>query len=93
MNVGVPQEAIVNLDEALARNPPASKGHPRTAWKAFFSRVSDLLTAMSMSGTTAQRPTTFLYVGRPYFDTTLGIEIWLSSVGPTVWVRWDGAPV
>jgi hypothetical protein len=44
------------------------------------------------SGTTANRPTT-VYVGMPYFDTTLGKMIWVKQVSPTVWVDGTGATV
>ncbi len=45
------------------------------------------------SGTTASRPTKNMYVGKTYFDVTLGIPIWVQSLGPTVWVNASGAPV
>lgn len=68
-------------------------GAPTPGWRPFFSAIYMLLVAMTQSGTTAKRPTSFLWVGRPYLDTTLGIPIWLRSVGPTVWVNSAGAPV
>lgn len=64
-----------------------------TGWQHFMSDVSSFLQAVTSSGTTAQRPTKLLYVGRPYFDTTLGKPIWLKSVGPVVWVDATGTPV
>jgi hypothetical protein len=48
--------------------------------------------ALTQSGTTAQRPTSLLWVGRTYFDTTLGYPVWLLSTGPDVWVDATGAP-
>ncbi len=54
-------------------------------WRNFFMAVFNILTALTMSGTTAERPTKFLWVGRPYFDTTLGQAIFLQSVSPIVW--------
>lgn len=45
-------------------------------WTAFFQQVFTICFAASQSGTTAQRPDTTLWVGRPYFDTTLGYAIW-----------------
>ncbi len=59
-------------------------------WVQWFNRVWEILTSVDDSGTTAQRPTVGLFVGRPYFDTTLGQPIWLKSVTPTVWVTADG---
>lgn len=63
------------------------------SWTSFFEQVFNLLFAMTQSGTTAQRPTTYLWIGRRYFDTTLGYPIWVKSVGPTVWVNGSGAVV
>lgn len=57
-------------------------------WASWFSGVSSLLIALTASGTT--RPTKLLWVGRPFFDTTLGYAIHYNG---TVWVRWDGVPV
>lgn len=51
------------------------------------AQAADLLTDLTSSGTTAQRPTTRLYVGRTYFDVTLGQPIWYSGSG---WVLADG---
>ena len=63
---------------------------PAQAW---LSKASSIINAMVMSGTTAQRPTSFLWVGRPYFDTTLaagaGRPIWYNG---TIWVLSDGTP-
>ncbi|MGI0034324.1 MAG: hypothetical protein ACRD98_00450 [Nitrososphaera sp.] len=62
-------------------------------WRAFYSALASIATALTQSGTTAQRPIVFLWVGRPYFDTTLGLAIWVKSVNPIVWVRGDGGAV
>lgn len=66
---------------------------PSAPWYSWFSLVSQVLTCLVMSGTTAQRPVKFLWIGRPYFDVTLGIPIWLQSTPPDVWVDATGAPV
>lgn len=71
-------------------------GKPLTndgAWLQWFSRAHSILQAAQQSGTTAQRPTTVLWVGRRYFDTTLGQPIWVQSVKPTVWCDATGAAV
>jgi hypothetical protein len=60
-----------------------------TTWRNFFSAVFSVLNAMTQSGATTARPTTFLWVGRPYFDTTLGLPIWYDG---TQWVDATGAP-
>jgi hypothetical protein len=59
-------------------------------WQLFFSNVFSSVTALQQSGTTAQRPTKGLYIGRPYFDTTLGYSI---NYNGTVWVDGAGTPV
>lgn len=56
-------------------------------WQEFFGNVSTLLGALTTSGTTAERPIKGLYVGRPYFDTTIGIPIWYKGAN---WVNASG---
>lgn len=56
-------------------------------WWNFFSKVGDVLTALTSSGTTAQRPTSFLWVGRFYWDETLGKPVYWSGSG---WVDSTG---
>ena len=50
--------------------------------------------SISNSGITAKRPTQGLFIGRHYFDTTLGKPIWIKSVanGVAAWVTADGIP-
>ncbi len=62
-------------------------------WRNFFNSVFNVCNGLTMSGTTAMRPVVGLWVGRMYFDTTLGLPIWLKSIGPAVWVNAAGAPV
>ena len=53
-------------------------------WQKFFSDASNYLQILTTSGTTANRPTKFLFIGRPYFDTSLGAHgkpIWYTSAG------------
>lgn len=45
------------------------------------------------AGTTAQRPTTSLYVGQVFFDSTLSIPIWIKTVAGPVWVDATGTTV
>jgi hypothetical protein len=60
------------------------------AWLNLFNQVFRICSAVTQSGTTAQRPTSELWVGRPYFDTTLGYQInydgtnWVDGSGNTV---------
>lgn len=59
-------------------------------WVTFFSNVFTILSAVVSSGTTANRPTRVLWVGRTYFDTTLNRPIWYTG---TNWIRADGTVV
>jgi len=54
-------------------------------WSSWFTAVFNVVFAVTQSGTTAQRPTALLWVGRPYFDTTLGKPIWYDANGSTGW--------
>lgn len=63
------------------------------SWRNFFSAVYMICNALTLSGVTAQRPTRFLWVGRTYFDVTLGLPIWVQSLNPTTWVDAAGNPV
>lgn len=63
-------------------------------WIAWFNSVAFWLFPNGQFGTTAKRPTSNLYVGREYFDTTLGFPVWVKAISPSiVWVRYDGTPV
>lgn len=61
-----------------------------TGWRNFFNSVYLICNALTMSGTTANRPTAGLWTGRMYFDTTLGIPIWYKTAG---WVNATGGAV
>lgn len=62
-------------------------------WLAWLQSVQLWLFPNGNNGTTANRPTTNLYTGQQFFDTTLGFPVYLKSQNPTVWVRYDGTPV
>lgn len=68
-------------------------------WRNFFNTVYAICNAVSQSGTTAQRPTVGVWVGRMYFDTSLGANggkpIWAVSIaaGVVTWVDASGAVV
>jgi len=59
-------------------------------WLAWFSQATDALNSIRQSGTTAQRPTAALWVGRSYFDTTLGLPVVYDG---TSWIDYAGNPV
>ena len=81
---------------ALINQPPqqggvqSDDGQIVLGWANFFSAVFLLLTAMTQSGTTARRPTSFLWAGRMYWDSTLGKPIFYKGPG---WVDATGAAV
>lgn len=87
------------MSESLIGTPPTDPVDTMTAdrklappgygWRNFFAAVFRLLTALTLSGTTAQRPTSFLWIGRPYWDSTLTIPIWWDGAQ---WVDATGAP-
>jgi hypothetical protein len=65
---------------------------PTLVWTQVFTRWHRIILSVQQSGTTAQRPDTLLWLGRRYFDTDLGIPVWVQSVGPVVWCDATGAP-
>lgn len=80
--------------QGLPRVPMFSKAGDFTpAWAGWFSQAQQILQDLSTSGTTAQRPTTVLYVGKFYFDTTLGYPVWVKTPGTNTWVNGAGAVV
>ena len=73
-----------------SRMTDITTGYFTREWSTWFSKIQNVLKTVNAHGTTAQRPTTGLYIGMMYFDDTLGFPVWLQSVGPDVWVRYDG---
>lgn len=62
------------------------------ALRLYFNQVDNFAQGVNVppSGTTAQRPITFLVVGQFYFDTTLGYPIWYDG---NDWVDSSGTVV
>ena len=58
-----------------------------------YAQVKQNKEGLQTSGTTADRPTSGLWVGRMYFDTTLGKPVWVKSLSPVTWVDATGASV
>ena len=82
----------VAVDEVNQDGMPVRVSRPFAAW---FGQVFLACFSVTQSGTTAQRPTENLWVGRMYFDTSLGSNgkpIWLNKLG-TGWVDASGASV
>lgn len=57
------------------------------AWVQWIDLVDRTVSSLRESGTTAKRPTARLWIGRQYFDTTLGKPIWYDGSG---WVDATG---
>lgn len=68
-------------------------GRVPSVWQEFFSSVFNAIGSLQQSGITANRPTKNLWIGRPYFDTTLGYPVYLKSANPSVWVDSQGNTV
>lgn len=79
----IPQSAIIS----------DGKGNLTAPFQAWFQSIQKWLAPVGQSGTTAQRPTKNLYIGQSYFDTTLGLSVWVKTLQPTVWVNGAGTPV
>lgn len=63
-----------------------SAGNLTPAWAQFFQRTHANAITAQQSGPTGERPDSLLWIGRAYFDTTLGKPVWLKSINPSVWV-------
>ena len=68
---------------------PSNSQMVTSPWNQVFSRWQAIIATGQQSGTTANRPATGLWIGRQFFDTTLGKPVYVLSVKPAVWV--DGA--
>lgn len=60
-------------------------GKSTNPFSQWLTQAQAILFDQQNSGTTAQRPSTGLYPGKPYFDTSLGAN------GKPIWVRKDSA--
>lgn len=87
---------------SLLNNPPNSEPVVdqdslmiRTSWSNFVMQLFRAAYAEYQSGTTAERPTTQLWPGRSYFDTSLGANGKKIFVNKTAsgWVDGTGASV
>ena len=75
-NLEAPKDVMVGKD-----------GMPLPLWYQWFALVGNVLIAVTSSGTTAQRPTKFLWVGRNYWNTDITQMEWYDG---TTWVTWGG---
>lgn len=58
-------------------------------WRNFFNQILMICGALTQSGTTTERPSTNLWLGRMYWDTDLAFPVWWNG---TTWVDSLGAP-
>ena len=69
-------------------------GNFSQALAAWVSRITVIGQAAQQHGPTANRPTAVLWIGRRYYDTDLGLPVFVDSVGPpVVWHDAAGNPV
>jgi hypothetical protein len=59
------------------------------AWLTFLTKVGLTTESLRESGVSANRPVKGLWIGRQYFDSTLGYPIWYDG---TQWVDATGTP-
>jgi len=68
---------------------------PSSSFIQWIGRIHLICISLRQSGITANRPTSTLWIGRRYYDTTLGYPVWVHSYagGVAVWHNAAGAPV
>ena len=64
--------------------------YPSKTMTVWISQASEFIFSLTSSGTTADRPVKRLFIGKTYFDKTLGHPIWYDG---TNWVDATGATV
>lgn len=72
------------IKEPPLQSPTHVNDRVTPGWASFFAAVFRICMANTQAGTTAQRPTTLLWIGRRYYDTTLELPIWVNAVTPSV---------
>ncbi|QIM51624.1 hypothetical protein [Hydrogenophaga crocea] len=61
-----------------------SEGRAFRTYLQWFNWLHLTAQAIRQSGPTAERPTNLLWVGRPFYDTTLNKPVYVSQVRPTI---------
>lgn len=76
------------------------KGNISFPYGGLLTTLTNTVFGGTRSGTSTERPTSKVsgrYIGMSYFDTSLGLPIYLQTATPyassDVWVRYDGTPV
>lgn len=70
-----------------------SQGGIDPNWYIFNVQIRNWIIENSGHGTSAQRPTNNLYIGRTFRDDTLGYHVHIHSLSPTIWHNEAGATV
>jgi hypothetical protein len=84
----------INYDYPTEEPVVGPDGHITAAWGQWVQRTHNNARTLQQSGSTAERPTSVLWIGRFYFDTTLNKPIWIQQVKPVVvWCDATGAAV
>ena len=88
----IPPKAPNLLLAPPAEYEPQYQEQLNNALRLYFAQVDNFAQGINVppSGTTANRPVTFLVIGQQYFDTTLGYPIWYNG---TVWKNASGTTV
>lgn len=81
------------IEQAPFQQPMVIGGMNTPSWMQWITKLATFAGSVSDYGTTASRPTKNLFIGRPYFDQTLGLPVWVKTVSPVVWVDATGATV
>lgn len=91
-NFPVLQTKAPNIPIALADYSQQQQLQRDNAFRLYFNQIDNFTQATGgvVAGTTAQRPGTGLYIGKQFFDQTLGIPIWWNG---TKWVNASGTGV
>lgn len=59
-----------------------------TVFYSWLDTVYNIVVVLTQSGPTANRPTTRLWIGRQFFDTTLGYPVWVQSLNGSYVATW-----
>jgi len=76
----------------MASSPPFlemvadATGRFSRGWVSWLTQMCTYIVSNYQHGTTAERPTTGLWIGRRYFDDTLGKPVYVKTISPIVWV-------
>jgi hypothetical protein len=70
---------------AIINNPPYDERKTSQTLFTWFTQVFTICLANQQSGITADRPTSGVWIGRRYYDTTLNKPVYVSAVKPIVW--------